>query len=57
MPMISKGQEVAEYFPDVIKNVISKNVEIKKMVYIYLVHYADYNASCREIALLSILIS
>lgn len=54
LAMISKGQEVAEYFPDVIKNVISKNVEIKKMVYIYLVHYADYNASCREIALLSI---
>ena len=24
------------------------------MVYIYLVHYADYDASCREIALLSI---
>ena len=54
LAMISKGQEVAEYFPDVVKNVVSKSVEIKKMVYIYLVHYADYNASCREIALLSI---
>src|SRR5690348_5894306 len=28
--------------------------QVKKMVYIYLVHYADYNAQCRELALLSI---
>jgi len=52
--MISKGRDVAEFFADVVKNVGVKSVELKKMVYIYLVHYADFNSSCREIALLSI---
>lgn len=54
LAMMSKGQDVAEYFPDVVKNVVRKSVEIKKMVYIYIVHYADYNSACRDIALLSI---
>jgi AP-3 complex subunit beta len=31
-----------------------KSIELKKMVYIFLVHYADYDNNCREIALLSI---
>lgn len=31
-----------------------KNVELKKLVYMYLVHNADANASCRELALLAI---
>jgi AP-3 complex subunit beta len=54
LAMLSKGRDVSEYFPDVVKNVVVKSVEVKKTVYIYLVHYADYDASCREIALLSI---
>jgi AP-3 complex subunit beta len=52
--MLSKGNAVAEFFPDVVKNVGAKSIEVKKTVYIYLVHYADFNDSCREIALLSI---
>jgi hypothetical protein len=31
-----------------------KTVELKKLVYTYLVHYADANPSCRELALLAI---
>jgi AP-3 complex subunit beta len=54
LAMLSKGCDVSEFFPDVVKNVVVKSVEVKKMVYIYLVHYADYDNSCREIALLSI---
>eukprot|EP01041_Mallomonas_annulata_P006874 gene6874-13937_t len=54
LAMMSKGRDVAEFFPDVVKNVVVKSVEVKKMVYIYLVHYADFNSTCREIALLSI---
>lgn len=54
LAMLSKGRDVSEFFPDVVKNVVVKSVEVKKMVYIYLVHYADYDATCREIALLSI---
>ena len=45
---------MSEFFADVVKNVVVKSVEVKKMVYIYLVHYADYDNTCREIALLSI---
>lgn len=52
--MLSKGANLSEYFPDVVKNVVVKSIEVKKMVYIYLVHYADHDATCREIALLSI---
>ena len=54
LAMLSKGRDVAEFFPDVVKNVVVKSVEVKKMVYIYLVHYADFNSACREMALLSI---
>ena len=31
-----------------------KNIELKKLVYMYLVHNADANATCRELALLAI---
>nr|CCA18067.1 AP3 complex subunit beta putative [Albugo laibachii Nc14] len=51
---ISKGEDVSIFFPDVVKNVIVASVEVKKLVYMYLVHYADVNTQCRELALLSI---
>lgn len=54
LAMLSKGKDVSEFFPAVVKNVVVKSLEVKKMVYLYLVHYADYDASCRDIALLSI---
>mmetsp|Transcript_7924 Transcript_7924/g.17269 ORF Transcript_7924/g.17269 Transcript_7924/m.17269 type:complete len:1163 (-) Transcript_7924:567-4055(-) len=54
LAMLSKGKDIPEFFPDVVKNVVVKNIEVKKMVYIYLVHYADFDDNCREIALLSI---
>ena len=54
LAMLSKGKDIPEFFPDVVKNVVARSIEVKKMVYIYLVHYADFNDSCREIALLSI---
>ena len=39
--MISKGRDVSAIFPAVVKNVISKNIELKKLVYMYLTHYAE----------------
>jgi len=40
--MISRGRDTAStLFPNVAKNVISKNIELKKLVYMYLVHYAE----------------
>eukprot|EP01133_Synstelium_polycarpum_P016718 gene16718-19872_t len=39
--MLSKGRDVSEVFPQVVKNVIAKNLELKKLVYMYLVHYAE----------------
>jgi len=39
--LISKGKDGSALFPSVVKNVISKNVELKKLVYMYLVHYAE----------------
>lgn len=39
--MISKGRDVSSLFPAVVKNVASKHLELKKLVYMYLVHYAE----------------
>ena len=49
--MISKGRDVSEFFPDVVKNVVSQNVEVRKLVYIYLLRYAEQEP---DLALLSI---
>ncbi|RUS17230.1 adaptor-related protein complex 3 beta 2 subunit, isoform CRA_c, partial [Jimgerdemannia flammicorona] len=49
--MISKGRDVSEFFPDVVKNVASVNIEIRKLVYIYLLRYAEQEP---DLALLSI---
>ncbi|KAJ8598604.1 hypothetical protein CTAYLR_001704, partial [Chrysophaeum taylorii] len=54
LAMMSKGRDASEFFSDVVKNVVVKSVEVKKMVYMYLVHYADASHACREMALLSI---
>ncbi len=51
---LSKGRNIAIFFPNVVKNVSCKSVELKKLVYIYLAHYADFDKACRETALLSI---
>lgn len=51
---MSKGRDVSDFFPHVVKLVGSSSLEIRKMVYMYLVHYADHNMTCRELALLSI---
>eukprot|EP00762_Andalucia_godoyi_P001655 ANDGO_07148.mRNA.1 AP-3 complex subunit beta len=48
---ISKGRDVSEFFTDVVKNVISDSVDLKKLVYTYLLHYAE---SKPDEALLSI---
>ena len=47
LAMMSKGRDASEFFSDVVKNVVAKSVEVKKMVYMYLSHYCDANHSCR----------
>jgi AP-3 complex subunit beta len=49
--LISKGRNVSEYFAQVVKNVASQNFEIRKLVYIYLLRYAEQEP---DLALLSI---
>jgi AP-3 complex subunit beta len=49
--MVAKGRDASELFPAVVKNVVSKNAEVKKLVYVYLVRYAEEQQDC---ALLSI---
>lgn len=43
---MAKGRDVTAFYPDVVRNVIVKAVEVKKLVYSYLVHHA-----VRELAL------
>ena len=54
LAMMSKGRNMSNFMADVVKNVIAKDVEVKKLVYMYLVHYADFSPEARELALLSI---
>jgi len=49
--MVAKGREASDLFPAVVKNVVSKNIEVKKLVYVYLVRYAEEQ---QDLALLSI---
>ena len=49
--MIYRSKPCLPFFSAVVKNVASPNVEIKKLVYIYLLHYAE---SEPDLALLSI---
>uniref|UniRef100_A0A3Q2QLT9 Clathrin/coatomer adaptor adaptin-like N-terminal domain-containing protein n=1 Tax=Fundulus heteroclitus TaxID=8078 RepID=A0A3Q2QLT9_FUNHE len=49
--LISKGKKSSDLFPAVVKNVASKNIELKKLVYVYLVRYAEEQ---QDLALLSI---
>jgi len=51
---MSKGRNVSDFFPHVVKLVGVPNLEVRKMVYIYLARYANHDNSCRELALLSI---
>lgn len=49
--MVAKGRDASNLFPAVVKNVVSKNIEVKKLVYVYLVRYAEEQ---QDLALLSI---
>ncbi len=49
--MIAKGKDASDLFPAVVKNVVSKNMEVKKLVYVYLMRYAEEQ---QDLALLSI---
>lgn len=37
---MARGRDVSDFYPDVVKNVIVKSVECKKLVYTFLVAYA-----------------
>ncbi|PBK79828.1 hypothetical protein ARMGADRAFT_1040538 [Armillaria gallica] len=39
--LMSKGRDVFEYFAQVVKHVASQNLEIRQLVYIYLLKYAE----------------
>ena len=49
--MIAKGKDASGLFPAVVKNVACKNIEVKKLVYVYLERYAEEQ---QDLALLSI---
>lgn len=51
---MSKGRDVADFFPHVVKLVGAPSLEVRKMVYIYLGRYADHDPTCRELALLAV---
>ncbi|KAJ1996270.1 AP-3 complex subunit beta [Coemansia spiralis] len=48
---IAKGLDASEYFADVVKNVASGSLEVRRLVYIYLLRYAEQE---QDLALLSV---
>jgi AP-3 complex subunit beta len=48
---VSSGRDVSNLFADVVKNVAFHSLELKKLIYIYLVQYAENN---RDLALMCI---
>ncbi|OLN87358.1 AP-3 complex subunit beta-2 [Colletotrichum chlorophyti] len=51
LSMMYRGQKTLPFFSSVVKNVASPNIEIKKLVYIYLINHAEQEP---DLALLSI---
>lgn len=49
--IMAAGKNAVEYFPDVIKNIASSNLEVRRLVYIFLLRYAEFEP---DLALLSI---
>ena len=49
--MVARGQSCSELFAAVVKNVVSKNTEVRKLVYVYLERYAEEQ---QDLALLSV---
>ncbi|KAD2805121.1 hypothetical protein E3N88_38498 [Mikania micrantha] len=45
LALIAQGLDVSNYFPQVVKNVASQSLEVKKLVYLYLLHYAERQVS------------
>ncbi|CAI0411287.1 unnamed protein product [Linum tenue] len=41
LALIAQGFDVSNFFPQVVKNVASHSLEVKKLVYLYLLHYAQ----------------
>ncbi|KAK9683311.1 hypothetical protein RND81_10G131100 [Saponaria officinalis] len=41
LALIAQGIDVSNFFPQVVKNVASHSLEVKKLVYVYLLHYAE----------------
>ncbi|CAL8081072.1 unnamed protein product [Calicophoron daubneyi] len=49
--MVARGRDCSELFPAVVKNVVSKNAEVRKLVYLFLTRYAEEQ---QDVALLSV---
>lgn len=45
LALIAQGFDVSSYFPQVVKNVASHSLEVKKLSYLYLLHYAEKRPS------------
>ncbi|GLT75421.1 hypothetical protein SLA2020_471500 [Shorea laevis] len=41
LALIAQGYDVSNFFPQVVKNVATQSLEVKKLVYLYLLHYAE----------------
>jgi len=37
---MTRGKDVSVLFPDIVKNMETSNMELKKLIYLYIINYA-----------------
>ncbi|XP_044412372.1 AP-3 complex subunit beta isoform X2 [Triticum aestivum] len=45
LALIAQGVDVAHLFPQVVKNIVAQSLEVKNLVYLYLLHHTETDFS------------
>lgn len=54
LAMMTRGRDVSSFFPDIIRNIATPSVELKKLSYTFILHYTDHDQTCRELSMMSV---
>lgn len=52
--MISKGRDASSFLPGALKLTSSASLEVRKLVYIIILHYAQHSSDSEDLTLLSV---
>jgi AP-3 complex subunit beta len=52
--MISKGRDASQFLPGALKLTSSPSLQVRKLVYIIILHYAQHSSDSEDLTLLSV---